>query len=151
MRDDFDASLIVMENPKAAYDDDVAGDNENNEPDGKSPTFGTPGKDGKGGEGEEKEAFVGEGVEKGPEFGKLIELTGKVAIKSVGNRSDDEDDDGGPAKGFVTNAIFDAQAIVDGDRDEERDTQEAEDGDVSGNVHRRGGREKRLVSLATLK
>ena len=136
VRLDFDASLVVVENPEAAHDNDVAGDDEDNEPDRESPSFGAPWKDREGGEGEEEEALVGERIEEGSEFGELVELARKITIEGVGDSSNHKDGNGGPAKGFDTRAVLNTEAIVNGDRYEERDTQEAKDGDVGRNVHR---------------
>ena len=135
MRDDFNSGLVVMKNPKAAHNDDVAGDDEDDEPHGEAPAFGPPRKNSESGEGEEEEAFVGERIEKGSEFGELIELTCEVAVESVGERGDDEDGHRNPAKGFVAGTILNTQTIVDGDCDKERNAQQTKDGDVSGDVH----------------
>lgn len=132
MRFDFNASLVVVQNPKPADDNDVAGDDEDDEPRRELPAVGPPREDGESGEGEEEEAFVGEGIEEGAELGELIKLASEVSIEGVGEGGDNEDADGSPTESFVGIAAFDPKAVVDSYCYEDGDQKKPEDGDVGG-------------------
>lgn len=132
---DFHPGLVVMENPEAAHDDNVAGDNKDDEPWGQLPAIWPPGKDREGGECEEEETLVGQGIEKGSELGELIELPREVAIKGVADGGNGEDDDREPAQGFIRIAAADAKAVIDRQRNKDWDEQQSDDGDLSRQIH----------------
>lgn len=94
-----------------------------------------PGGEAERDDGGEQQQLVCQRIEDGAEACALVEVARDPAIHRITHRRDAEDSRSPQAQGFVGMAGLHAVAVVDHEPDENRDEQDAEDGDLIGEVH----------------
>src|SRR6478609_5083882 len=96
----------------------------------------------------EQKALVGDRIENRAERTALIGTAGDVAIEAVANRGRQKYPDRGEAHPILRTAFLDAFAVIDRERDEDRDHQDPDHRDFVGGRHERASQSAKLGGRA---
>src|ERR1700682_2037955 len=127
-----------MKHRAANENNNVARDDQDREPGGKSSVFRidfAPIADAERDDSAQEQAFVGDWIENHPERTALVVSPGHIAIESVADGGGQEDHDRGKALPLEWFTALDALAIIDRHRHERRDHQNPDHGDFVGSRH----------------
>src|ERR1700686_3595928 len=127
-----------MKHRAANENNNVARDDQDREPGGKSSVFRidfAPIADAECDDSVQEQALVGDWIENHPERTALVVSPGHIAIESVADGGEQEDHDRGKALPLEWFTALDALAIINRHRHEPRDHQNPDHGDFVGSRH----------------
>src|ERR1051325_4463035 len=134
----IDFAIKQIKHARADENDGVARDHQDRKPDREVAIIGigfAPVANAQSDDAAEEQTFVGDRIENDTERAALFVATGDIAIKTVADRSNEEDQDRGESLPLKRLATFDALAIINRHGDKRRNHQDPGNSNFVGRGH----------------